>query len=215
MLTSEQLKLLNSLDWKYSRDKKNILVEALLPWVNRVTVSLFKKYNLSSEYEFGDFMHTSLISMYRALDNYDVDNGDFCAYAYKYMKGGVISFATQKPVNNFIYSERLFDIESLANGDEYQKYQYTAIGVLLEHEIYSEIVADGGELSVLRDNIKSLVTSLESNQKKILVYHYYYAVKLKDIADILQISTARVSQLHKQALINLRQHFILEDSKYG
>ena len=56
----------------------------------------------------------------------------------------------------------------------------------------------------LRDKLKDEIKSLDEKQRLVLSLYYYEDLNLKEIGQILDVTESRVSQLHTQAVINLR-----------
>lgn len=95
-----------------------------------------------------------------------------------------------------------------------------ALGVLLEdtgmidHEAFGRPAWHEGPeaayfrddaLRVLREAIRAALTQLPQNQQLVIEMHYLQGTAFVDIAALLQLTKGRVSQLHKQALLHLRE----------
>ncbi len=63
------------------------------------------------------------------------------------------------------------------------------------------------ELSVLREQFKQIVESLPGRHRDVVRYHYYFDLSFSDIAELMQLSRPRISQLHARALAMLRERF--------
>lgn len=112
---------------------------------------------------------------------------------YLGLKVGVVQKVLQKShMFNLVYFESmLFEKET----DEYMEpanndpYQY------IENEVMSNA-------------LRKLVDSLPEREKMVITLHYYEGMTMKGIANILQISESRVSQIHSKILMEMR--FALE-----
>ncbi len=60
------------------------------------------------------------------------------------------------------------------------------------------------ELRQLRQRIVDLVNSLPAQERKVMQSHYFQEVPFDDIAQALQLSRGRVSQIHRKALSRLK-----------
>jgi len=108
---------------------------------------------------------------------------------YLGMKASAVRKALQKAhMFNLVYFESmLFEKET----DEYKEpssgdpYQY------IENESMS-------------DALRRLVDTLPEREKMVITLHYYEGMTMKSIADILQISESRVSQIHSKILMEMR-----------
>lgn len=56
----------------------------------------------------------------------------------------------------------------------------------------------------LAQTIAAEIERLTPNERRVIVLYYYEELMLKEIADILQVTSARVSQIHSKALMKLR-----------
>ncbi len=60
------------------------------------------------------------------------------------------------------------------------------------------------ELKQLQGQIRSLVEQLSRQEQKVVRYHYLQSTPFEEIAEIMNISKGRVSQIHHSALKNLK-----------
>ena len=51
------------------------------------------------------------------------------------------------------------------------------------------------------------IEKLSERQRQVLTFYYYEDMNMKEIAELLNITESRVSQIHSQALLNLRARF--------
>jgi RNA polymerase sigma factor FliA len=61
------------------------------------------------------------------------------------------------------------------------------------------------EAQQLKQRIAALVQQLPDQERKVIYRHYFQRQKFEEVADILQLTKGRVSQLHRNALSKLRQ----------
>lgn len=55
-------------------------------------------------------------------------------------------------------------------------------------------------MNELRNRLQRVVEALPQREQLMTQYHYYHHVSFDQIADMMEISKGRVSQLHKKAL---------------
>jgi RNA polymerase sigma factor for flagellar operon FliA len=78
--------------------------------------------------------------------------------------------------------------------------------------IISYVVEDGAspekcaELSEMENILGAEIDRLPEKQKIVLSLYYYEDMNMKEIAETLGITEARVSQIHSQAILSLRTH---------
>ncbi|MFZ6747086.1 sigma-70 family RNA polymerase sigma factor [Undibacterium sp. JH2W] len=61
------------------------------------------------------------------------------------------------------------------------------------------------ELKQLQEQIRVLVDQLSRQEEKVIRYHYLQLIPFEEIAEILNLSRGRISQIHRSALKNLKQ----------
>ena len=74
----------------------------------------------------------------------------------------------------------------------------------------SLMIKEDGEGIISEDNLELLALCLEKisvRERDILILHYYEDKKLKDVAEMLNLSYTYVKILHKKALINIKFMF--------
>ena len=60
------------------------------------------------------------------------------------------------------------------------------------------------ELQQLRQRIVDLVDSLPTQERKVIRHHYFQEVAFDEIAQSMQLTRARISQIHRKALTRLK-----------
>ncbi|MNL27225.1 RNA polymerase sigma factor SigD [compost metagenome] len=61
------------------------------------------------------------------------------------------------------------------------------------------------ELEQLRTVLRSLVGQLSEQQRTVIRHHYLQGIPFDEIAAMMKLTRGRVSQLHRQALLRLRE----------
>lgn len=61
------------------------------------------------------------------------------------------------------------------------------------------------ELKQLQGQIRSLVEQLSRQEQKVVRYHYLQSTPFEEVAEIMNVSKGRVSQIHQSALKNLKR----------
>ncbi|MPN33466.1 RNA polymerase sigma-D factor [bioreactor metagenome] len=83
---------------------------------------------------------------------------------------------------SMLYEKETDELNDPSNGDPYQH---------IENEIMSSTLC-------------KLVDSLPERERMVITLHYYEGITMKNIANILQISESRVSQIHSKILLEMR-----------
>ena len=107
------------------------------------------------------------------------------------------------------YREMVGDVGNLSvlSIDEISEYAGTD-----RHGIVSFIIDDGispetcAQLSEIQQILAAEIDKLPEKQKIVLSLYYYEDMNMKEIAQTLGITEARISQIHSQAVLSLRMH---------
>jgi RNA polymerase sigma factor for flagellar operon FliA len=70
---------------------------------------------------------------------------------------------------------------------------------------YVEQFYDSAELRELRQRLVGLVDALPEQERRVIKYHYFQNLEFTEIARIFGVTKGRVSQIHKHALLLLRE----------
>lgn len=181
---------------------------------------------------FEDYLQYSRVGLLEAVDRFDVSRGvAFSAYSSARIRGAILSgIAKESEVaaQNLFWRERhrervaslvtavapdadrasLVDIVSITMG--------LAVGVILD-ELEQETVAEpsdpnpnnnpylANEVQQLGEEIKRLIVQLPEKERAVITGHYIENIEFRVVAERLSISKGRVSQIHAQALLRLRE----------
>ena len=61
------------------------------------------------------------------------------------------------------------------------------------------------ETQRLQDLLRAAILKLNASERRVIRYHYQQDVSFEEISHILGVTRGRVSQIHRQALLNLRK----------
>jgi len=64
---------------------------------------------------------------------------------------------------------------------------------------------DGVELRQLKEKLVGLVDALPDQERRVIKYHYFQNLEFTEIAGIFGVTKGRISQIHKRALLLLRE----------
>ena len=210
----------------YARDKscsqRNLLFEFYEPWVRKMTNSLFKRY-YCPQLEWGDYYSQCSLGTIQAIEKYNPTMEiPFEGFAYKYVKGKVLDEIKKLGIaicqKNIGVQERSLSLKS-DKADIFESVVDTIVGLAFGQLL--EFVGAGADDGLNQTSnyyycnrceqefidevlISSLVERLTQEQNTVVKYHYFQQMKFNDIAEILQVSKARVSQIHKQAIETIR-----------
>ena len=63
----------------------------------------------------------------------------------------------------------------------------------------------GGELLLLREQLRFVVEGLPEQERLVVTYHYYSELPFRDIAELMQLTKGRISQIHSKAIALIRR----------
>ncbi len=204
---------------------RNELFEFYLPWSKKVAGGLFVKYRTPG-LEWGDIVNFCAIGLLDAIDRFDPHVGTpFEAYAYKFLKGGVLRggkcFMEEKVVTPSRARTTTERVESTSDtNDSFDAIVNAVVGLAFGHFLESGVVDGDLQKRSAADQyaqqqdfgkIAASVSRLEGPTQFVIRSHYFHQMKFTEIADVLQVSRARVSQLHHRGLRLIRQFYEEDD----
>jgi RNA polymerase sigma factor for flagellar operon FliA len=176
-----------------------------------------------NDVEFDDYLQFGMVGLLEAIDRFDIDRGiNFKTYSGYRIKGaiysGLVKYSEKRAQSDYwpeLWKDRtdslVEDSGTTLLFDELVEITVSlALGYILDSngtrqaQNRVEHPYDNKQLEELGDQISSLISQLPEKEQLIIRYHYYHQVEFNAISDILQIGLSRVSQLHKRALIRLR-----------
>lgn len=171
---------------KARRDK---LIRDFLPFVKYV---VGKHMNCIPQYiDREDMIESGILGLVKAADNFDNKRQvQFNTYAFKKIQGSVLDCIRE---HNLIRIPR--------NRDSFYKFRGNDFAFFNSDEKEPLKILESKELSKeLRDSI----SKLDKREWTIIDCHYYRNMRVKEIAEIMNLSSARISQLHHGALKKVR-----------
>ena len=79
-----------------------------------------------------------------------------------------------------------------------------------EHEVISDVTEEDASEKVSRAELASmigrLIQALPELHRKIVAFYYYEGMRLREIAEICNLSESRICQIHTQVVLSLRAH---------
>lgn len=184
------------------------------------------RYN--DEFDFSEYMQFATVGLLESIDRFDPATGvTFRTFAAKRMAGAILDGVQhlseqQQQINarQRIVRERAQSMDALADSgtvsDVFDRLAQVAIGLALGYMLEGSSMYAGDEpatadncytrveLKQLQGQVRAMVESLPEREKLIVKEHYLNRLPFDTIADILNVSKGRVSQLHRRALVMLR-----------
>lgn len=200
------------------------LIEAYLPFARILAAKVFAR-RIDHDLEFDEYLQFATVGLIEAVDRYKSERAiQFKTFAAHRINGAILSGIEhlsekreQICVRQRLLAERAASNKTALDddaGDIFQQLADVAIGFALgyiledagEHDdaIVTENRYSAPEMRQLRSRIHALVGRLPQRERMVIKYHYLNQVPFGAIAESMEISKGRVSQLHRHALDLLR-----------
>lgn len=214
---------------KRSPADRDTLVKRYTSFANMLAASLYSKRQID-EIEFDEFRQYALIGLIESIDRYEpFGKASFQTYASHRIKGAILSGVEK-------YSERQQQISMRARLRKervksmlheaaeaepltFDRLVEVAIGIAVgymledsgmyqsEEAAYEQNIYRSRELSDLVRVMKELVTTLPEQEQAVIKSHYYQHIRFDQIAETMQLTKGRISQIHHRALRLLQEHY--------
>lgn len=191
------------------------LFHLYMPWAAAVGRNVYRRVSVYS-LDCNDFVQNAELGMLDAMTRYDPERGvDFRAFAKPRVRGAVFNglraLLRERGVvhDDTRHAERLSHFHG--NDDDpfdgvVEAIIGLGIGYLLDHAAVDR--GDDAYAYVKRSQIDSRLTAavsrLPERLRRIVVAHYFEHIPFTAIAEDMQLTKGRVSQLHHEALTRLR-----------
>ena len=206
------------------------LAISYIPAVKAMAARL--KERLPSSIDFNDLVSIGLEELVKLAKRYDPKKNDnFWGYAQKRVYGSMLDFLRSLDTISRGDRKLIKEIEKIVSEyyDEYNtepdnEYIANKLGVSVEKikkakrnmEIYTVMpieeqmsffdnVSKKIEEEELIEVIKKILKKMSKKEQLVIQLYYFEELSLKEIAQILEISESRVSQIHKNVIRKLRE----------
>lgn len=224
----EEARLWGLLESAHDATARERIITHYLPFAKATAARLYRN-RPSSELEFGDYLQLATVGLIEAVDRYEAGHSaSFKTFATYRIQGAVLSGIEklsermeQGAFRRRVREERAAMAKAgLGGGDLFQEMVDAAIGLALGYMLGDSGMYHGGdeaskgdepynriELKRLQERVNAIVDALPHYEKQIIQYHYYHWLSFTEIAEILQLSKGRISQLHARALALIREAY--------
>jgi RNA polymerase sigma factor for flagellar operon FliA len=211
---------------------RNRLIEFYLPLCRTIAATLYAKRG-GLEVEFPDYMQFATLGLIEAVERFDPALGFvFATYATPRIRGSILNNLeplseqySQIGLRKRIEAERLESLDTTepAAGrrrrrDLLAELSELTIGLALTHlldgsgmmqdddgtQAYRQEFYDNAEQKQLQASLARLVRALPGQERQVIRFHYYHGLEFTEIARMMELSKGRISQIHRQAILLLR-----------
>lgn len=166
--------------------------ELIYSWCYMMARKFFRLYGRVSGIEFDDFLNSAYVVACCSFNNFDPCKGKLKNYILK-----CINFELARIVSDsYKYHSQTESIDDLLlidiDGNSFLKH---------------ELEIDYQSLVAFENNLFGILFQLEERKLNIIFDFYFKGRTFKDIANDLDISPSRVSQLHAETILDLRNNW--------
>lgn len=200
------------------------LVDHYLPLARMLAAWLYRRRG-GLPAEFADYLQSAVLGLIEAVDRFDPSrNVPFQFFAARRIRGAVLdALASMSEQHAQVMRRGAVEkrVAALApseteRGDALQDMVDLALNLSVGFMLQgSGMYRDGEDETDLRayddyarrelsQSFARLLPLLPRRQASLLRYHYFFGIELAELARMLDLSPSRLSQLHRQALGNLR-----------
>jgi RNA polymerase sigma factor FliA len=211
---------------------RNRLVEHHLPLARMLAATLYARRGALA-LDFGDYLQFATIGLVEAVDRYDPQHGaSFATFASLRIRGSILNNLEalseryqQLSLRKRLHAERFESLRRPAAGsgrkrDAFAALAEIAVGLALAHMLegsgmlapdsnqspaYQQEFYDTTQERQMREALALLVQALPEQERRVVRYHYYQNLGFVEIAGLLGVTRGRVSQIHRQALLLLKE----------
>ena len=184
---------------------KEVNVEDYIPLVKKIASSIYKRLPDYSEVEFEDLVGVGYIGLMEAKHHFDENKKtSFGTYASILIRGRILDYLrsldvrTKEEEEEGINKRKTLSIEEFIN-ESIKEDRLSFLGTDDENPF------DNIERKELMDLVAKAIDSvLSDNEKIVLSLFFKEGLKQREIADIMNITPARVTQIKKAALKKIR-----------
>jgi RNA polymerase sigma factor for flagellar operon FliA len=179
--------------------------------------------------EYGDYLQYAMVGLLEAVQRYDPNRGaSFSTYANYRIKGALLNGvgkATElREQSAFLRRHQRSRVESIGNDlkltdeDSFSalvditielalSFMLEDSGILLNEKLVADELFNGETEKALSSQLALLIDNLPERERLIIRSHYFYGMAFEDLANLLEVTKGRVSQLHKRALQKIRYDY--------
>lgn len=214
--------------WSLVRGKednaaRNELIENYMPLARTIAAQLYSQ-RADNDVEFEDYRQFAFAGLIEAIGRYDLSSDTkFSTFAGYRIRGAILNgiqkFSERKEQAAFRARVQRERVTSLCSESEtmdrralFEEMVDLAVGLALGYMLEDTGIVRSGDAAIedstykthhmneLRNRLRHIVEVLPEREQLMIRYHYYHHVGFDQIAEMLEISKGRVSQLHKKAL---------------
>ncbi|WP_448214085.1 sigma-70 family RNA polymerase sigma factor [Colwellia sp. MEBiC06753] len=201
---------------------RNQLFELYKGWVEYEAKNLYFKTAFASV-ELDDYFHYGHIGLLEAIEGYKDLCIKFTSYAVYRVRGAILNKVFKFSEAAAIYQKRQAISDEYINSyikqialENESSFESTVIEMTLEYFLAADVGEqdikqalpmtnyDSSEHDILLGSVKTKTKQLSETEQTILTLYYHLGFNFQQIAEALDLSKGRVSQIHTKAISSLK-----------
>ncbi|MDB5838573.1 MAG: putative polymerase sigma factor [Herminiimonas sp.] len=208
---------------------RTTLIIHYLPYARVIAARAYARRR-HREIDFDDYLQFACVGLMESIDRFKVDRGIlFKTFASQRMSGAILNgleFLTEKQrqiaVRQRLMAEHVSGFTATgmqAKGEVDRLFRYLAesgvgmaLGILLQGTGMIDTGEPAGimndyqllELKQLQQHIRMHLDKLPERERLVIKYHYLQSIPFHEIAALYGLTAGRISQIHRHALVLLR-----------
>ena len=208
-------------------EERAALVNAFTPLVKKIAGRIHRR-RPGPDLQFADLVQLGMVGLLEAIDRYIPDRGvRFESFAGHRIEGAILNglplyseLHSQLAFRRELARERAASLRAEAAATRraaLDRLADLAIGLALGFALEESLTIDGKEPALpdnayaraevlqLRRQLGQLVQQLPDMERLVVTRHYFQQQPFKEIADTQGLTKGRIAQIHRAALIRLRE----------
>lgn len=198
------------------------LIESYRPIARMWAAKQYAK-RVGGDVEFQDYLQLAMLGLIESVDRFRPDKGaQFTTFASYRINGSILNglekFSERNQQSSYLRRKHQERVQSLQGDESQSAFEQLAavttdiaLGVLLEEFCQAESCGSvlgcykAVEFDQLCERLKVVVGVLPEKERYVIEEHYFHDRSFAEISAALMLSRPRISQLHKNALLIIRQ----------
>lgn len=199
---------------------RDLLMLRYMPWATAIARSVHRRVR-AYQVDRDDFVQNATIGLLEAMSRYDPARGiAFRYYAQPRIRGAVFNglraILGDRPAtgpDQGRFEARLANFSEDVSNESFDGFVDTVVGLgigyLLDEAVRSPAADQAGALSYaqrveMEASLLVAISALPDRLRLIVELHYFRYVPFQEVAKQMGVTKGRISQLHKNALMKLR-----------
>ena len=192
------------------------LFEFYAPWSRKMATVLYKRYH-HRLLQYEDYISIVSEALVESIDSYERERSvPFEAYCFTRMKGYVLNEINRLRKSDCIQRTQCYVKPAVELMDDFDHPMesledivdftiHAALEMLLASDHREDEPHNQYSRNQLIERIRAIVERLSDNERTVINTYYYQFMNYDQISNLLNVSKARISQIHKGAISSIKK----------